>query len=155
MEPNAPVCGTRSVGQRPTEETEANSAVSCEKCLELRENERHWLRQDAGALRQRAHKLWAGIRKKERALKTARNRHSLKVRKEKWNIDRMWIEAEKKEEIAAKLLWKAKHLDRLGWPICPECREKRQAQRDKRFTQKDALPSDLVTRRKPRVRLIS
>ena len=154
MKPSAPVCDTRSVGQPPTDETEPTSTVSCEKCLKLREGERHQLRQRAHNLQQRARKLRTGARRRERALKPARNRHSFKVRKEKWNIDLMWMEVEKKEEIAARLLWKAERLDRLGWPICPECREKRHAQRENRLTQKDVLPPSWASRRKPRVRFI-
>ena len=154
MKPRAPVCGTRSVGQRPTDETEATSDVSCERCLKLRESERHWLRQRARKLRQRAHKLRAEARKKERALNPARNRHSLKARNEKWTIDLMWEAAGEKDGIAAQLSQKAERLDHLDWPICPDCRDKRRTQQGERFTQKDALPSDWLPRRKGRVRFI-
>ena len=152
MEPNAPVCGTHSIGPRPTEETEANSAVSCEKCMELREGERHRLRQDAHKLQQRARKLRAGARKGERALKPARNRHSLKARNEKWTIELMWEAAGKKEGIAAQLLRKAERLDHFDWLICPDCQDKRRTQQGERFTPKDARPSDWLPRRKGRVR---
>lgn len=149
MEPTAAPLDYQSANK-----TKANADGSCERCLELREKERHRLRLHARELQQRAHELQTGARKRERALKPARDRRSLKVRNEEWTIELMREAAGDKEGIATRLLRKAERLDRLDWPICPDCRDKRRTQQGERFTQKDALPSDWLPRRKGRVRFI-